>query len=103
MSDDDSDPTIDWIEINCDPNMIINVIGSKRALEAWTWAEEHKLNFQLVAEGHIIPLDMYDRVRTMITPPYNRTVNAIAVMANYDLDFQFENKEDAVLFKLSWS
>lgn len=92
----------DWEETNCGPNMIINVSGSEKALEAWNWAEEHNLQFKLMAEGHIMPLDMYDRAKDMITPPYNRGTFIDGIRADHDLDFMFLNDEDLTAFKLRW-
>lgn len=102
MIDDDNDPVIDMEKTSCDPNMIINVSGSERALEAWGWAEEHNLEFKLVAEGHILPLEMYDRAKDMITPPYNRGNFIDAIRSDHDLDFMFLNDDDLMVFKLRW-
>ena len=92
----------EWEEIKCDPNMIVNVSGSRKALEAWNWAEEHNLQFKLVAEGYIMPLDMYNRAKDMITPPYNRGGLLDGIANDHDLDFIFLNNEDLVAFKLRW-
>ena len=102
MKDDDSDMIMDWEETKCDPNMIVNVSGSEKALEALEWAEEHNLQFELVAEGYIIPLDMCNKVRDMMTPPYSRGTFLNGIAADHDLDFMFLNEEDAVAFKLRW-
>jgi len=100
--DDDSDMIISLEEIDCDPNMIVNVSGSEKALEAWDWAEEHALQFKLVAEGYLLPSDMYDRAKDMITPPYNRGTLMDGIRADHDLDFMFLNNDDLMAFKLRW-
>lgn len=90
----------DWFEPDCDINMMITVSGSRRALEAWEWAEEHGLLFKLIAESRIIPLEFYNRIRFMITPPYDHSNTADGNA--YDLTFMFLHDDDLMAFKLRW-